>query len=335
MELAVVIGDRSADVLRGNEKIATMKLDSLAQLDGVILFPRATPEERERILRLAGTHAAEYVKHHGRSALGGPLVVAYGNRTLSIVDSHRLLSFDAPVAAHVAGMSVKSLMDSLQDLSIPVIDAAHYTFEDALNAAVRDRRLGCTIRYSASLDMLGELAVTFMSPQCDAFRFWRNVIMPLSGGGLDLHVVPRYHPKRQTGRTEVAMVNGDTDGNIRGKAVRYLFSPKAARISDGVSSTWSKLKHPFYAAGNGFSAKLIPMQILSKEGVEEVVQMLLGALERDGKYIVISGGFRPPVGTPAIHHAGRQLGSEQFCYWARQVLEEEGELAGAHIPSWM
>jgi hypothetical protein len=337
MNLTVAIHDRSADVQRGEKKVATLVLDYRYQLKAVVIFPTATATEREQVLRLAGSHAARYVVNRERLAFGGLMIETSRNSRLTTYDSHALLSFEE-VDEHVAETPVTDIEAGLKRLNVPVITAAYSTPTAALMAAFLDERLGgavavanAAVDHSGDIDL--EVAVTGEDAQ---FRFWHQVSMPSTPGGWALNVVPAYHPVRDRRRDQVFLVNGDTDALLTGDAVRYIRSPEESWTAppSGLFGTWSYMKHPFYAAGRSFSLKVVPMHIMAAKGVEDLVKLLLGALEREGKYVAISGGFIAPDGTAPVRHPGRQHGTERFCAWALEVLSREGAGADAFVPEW-
>ncbi len=172
-------------------------------------------------------------------------------------------------------------------------------------------------------------------------------------GAYNLHIIPDYHPV-MNGVESIGLINGDTDANIPGNAVRSIYCPEDAQASDpskNFSTSWNHVKHPYYAKGQSFSVRLITTKIRSAEGMEELTQILRSTLGLDKKYVGVSGGFRAPLqcGHNRLLATGRRSpwpqaeygrngnivrGSEQYCVWAYRVLTEEGQLEKAYVPSW-
>lgn len=332
MNLTVTILDGQADIFRGDIKIASIGLDPWEQVDKILLMPDISEDEATHVIRLAGSHIRNYVRNREITVLGGLMRAERRNNSLTKAMSHEILEFQQ-IDDNTQTMTVEEIKEICKALYIPIIIAQFRTIDEAIAAILTDPRLSGKISYETTeLNFLGEMGLIVHTDEKSGFRFWHSV--RVGSGGFDLHVVPLYHPVRQTGRTSVGMVNGDTDAYIRGRSVRSIYAPEQARKSGGSWATWGCINHPYRATGPSFGMKIVPWELLSHEGSESLKDVLLAALEVDGKYVEISGGFRAPAGTPTISHSDKRFGSEEKVYWSIQVLKEEGALEGAHIPSW-
>ncbi len=330
MDLTVKILDNQANIHRGDVLVASIGLDPWEQVDKVILMPDITQDETEHVIRLAGSHIRHFVRHRDTPVFGELMRAKHYDNTLTCAMSHEMLETQQ-IADDVKEMEVDFIKEMCKQLYIPIIVAVFKTVDEAILSILSDPRLDSKIRYETTeKDFLGEMGLTVYSEKDSGFRFWHSVMI----GGFDLDVVPLYHPVRQDGRSSVGMINGDTDAYIRGRSVRFIHAPQEALVASSGWATWSYVNHPYYAKGPTFGMKIIPWELLSQEGADSLKDVLLGALEIDGKYVEVSGGFRAPAGTPSIPHGGKRLGSEERAYWSIQVLKQEGELEGSHIPSW-
>ncbi|MBP9827296.1 hypothetical protein KBC99_02340 [Candidatus Saccharibacteria bacterium] len=333
MTLTVTILDNQADILRDDITIASIGLDPWEQVAKVLLMPAITEDEMEYVLRLAGSHIRNFVRHRDTPVLGGLMRAEHRNHTLTNDMSHEML-VTQQIDEEAMTSPIEDIKEMCKQLYIPIIVAVFINIEEAIAAILADPRLDGKIKYEAGeLDFMGETGLTVYTDVDSGFRFWHSVMI-MDGGRFDLDVVPLYHPIQQVNRHAVGLVNGDTDAYIRGRSVRSIYAPEKARVDGSSWATWSQINHPLYAVGPSFGLKIIPWELLSQEGADSLKDVLLGALEIDGKYVAISGGFRAPAGTPTIHHSDERLGSEERVYWAIQVLKEENELEGAHIPHW-
>lgn len=190
---------------------------------------------------------------------------------------------------------------------------------------------------------LDSFMVKFTVENDHIFKIWNCVDQPYEGRLRDsnLHTTPVYHPC-YSGAKRHGLINGDTDSYIQSKIINYLYSPEEARTeaaSGGmISSTWRPMKHPFYAEGKTLSMDVDCFHILSVKGVEEIYNTLASALNLNGWFMEVSGGFKSPyeyapnVRNPNLEHEAR--GSEQNVVWEYRTLEKEGKLKGSFVPPW-
>jgi|GEM_PF-4136403 len=234
-----------------------------------------------------------------------------------------------------------------------VVVAVHGTVEEAIEDTVS--RVGVPgLRYEVRVKgwRTDEVEVRFFVGKPNRFAAWKSESVS-SKGSWDLSVVPSYHPVMK-GKKGTVLVNGDTDALIRGNAVTSIHAPEAARANRHTPTyggSWTHVKHPFYAVGRSMRVSVHVNRMRSREGVEELMEILRAALGQNNLYLEVSGGFRAPLkcGHNRLLEIGRHSpwpkadytrygnvarGSEEHCVWAYRVLEAEGVLAKSHIPSW-
>ncbi len=175
------------------------------------------------------------------------------------------------------------------------------------------------------------------------FKIWNCVDKPFEGRLSDsnLHITPSYHPF-YSGATRYGLINGDTDSYINSEVVNYLHCPEEAKSSSSPHSgwhvTWKYVKHPFYGEGKNLSMDIDCFQILSLKGFEEVVNIVMAALQLNSLYLEVSGGFcspyaySPNIKNPYLEKSAR--GSEQDVVWEYRTLEKEGQLEKSFVPKW-
>jgi hypothetical protein len=181
------------------------------------------------------------------------------------------------------------------------------------------------------------------------FVFWKTEDKPIDNDGL--HIIPAYHPV-MNGKNHKHVINGTTGSNIRGKVVDSVYSPVDNEIDmPVVRRNWLNQTHPCKAAGSSVNMIIDIIQILSAEGVNELLEVLQDALKLSDNYVGVIGGFAAPLVSPhnlcvylkvkspyvnanrgGSPHLAR--GSEDYCVWIYRVLEQENNLKGAYIPDW-
>jgi hypothetical protein len=268
---------------------------------------------------------------------------------LSEADKTLVLTlFTSYVRGRIDPMSNPAMLDVLKAAYVEVVDVATLKLGTAIEQALaspglRDVDISFELGHGFGYDQLQ--SVTFRVKPPHQFRLWHSLSSP--GGGLDLDVVPGYHPV-MTGRESVVLVNGDTDAVICGQAIRSVKAPPASlyhsRSSSFLWSTWPYVNHPFYAAGNEIVLDMSQVTSLTPAGIEEIRVFVAGMLELQNSYIAISGGFRGPyehpdnvrskAGLRVGSYGGKARGSEGRCVWAVEVLQREGALSQAYVPSW-
>jgi hypothetical protein len=153
------------------------------------------------------------------------------------------------------------------------------------------------------------------------------------------------------GKKAIHMINGDTDHRVRSYSIVRVESPIEARAEtgeEGSPSTWTHMKHPYYAKGMSISLLVRSGPLRTKDGVRELSRFLLAALGKTDEYVEVCGGFRPPLlcphnlliekGIPSpsrkLHFGQSTRGSEASCVWAYRTLLAEGKLKDAYVPEW-
>ncbi len=353
MALKLHRNDRKWLVSKGKTPVAEIHLDYCDQLDEVVLYADSSDDTQLQVLRLAASHAQQFVKNRSLPAMGGLMVAEYRNRNLTAADSHRLMDCEL-IPEQIQQLDRETIVKELRPLRVDVIVAIHKTADEAIQAAVLQVGVP-SLRYSLIPQRMifdNEIALWFTVAKPERFTFWKCESIP-TGEGWDLHVVPSYHPV-MNGWKAVGMVNGATDAYIRGNAVRSIYCPKAAqsdRHGKNFGTSWDHVKHPFYAIGRSMSIRLITTKVRSREGVEELTELLRAALGQSKQYVEISGGFRAPM--KCAHNRLLELnrrspypradysrtgnvarGSEEHCVWAYRTLKAEGTLEKSHVPAW-
>jgi hypothetical protein len=282
--------------------IGRFGMDYMAQIDEVILYPGISELELERVLQLAASHATGYIVDRRRSSS----LDESPPQVISEVESKYIMTGLVP--PQITSMDAQQLERELQTLDVTIIHAKVDTVDQALTAIVADQRLtNFNITYklgpvNATRDLL---EVLFSVEAPSQFCAWHNVGKP-SRDDYDLNIVPAYHPDRADDKTSQWLLNGSTDALIRGEVVRYVYCPDRIPSSRDIFSTWDKVNHPFYAKGSSILLALSPTKILSQEGIDEVLSVLMSLLELEGTYFSVSGGFRGPLDLP--HNVAKRQG---------------------------
>lgn len=328
--------------------VAEIHLDYLDQVREVVLYADASKTVQLEVLRLAASHVKQYVKNRRVPVMGGIMEGEYRNDNLTSFDSQRLMDL-AVISPEIKKMDREAIIKALYQLQIDVVVAIYKKYEDSLNSVCA--QLGADINYIILPERTifnDRVLARFFVNDPPKFTFWKSESVP-SKNSWDLHIIPHYHPVMM-GYKLVSMVNGATDANIDGLAVKTIYCPNEARADlDGRSygSSWNHVRHPFYATGRSVTLGMITTKLRSAEGVQELLQLLRASLGMDEHYVEVSGGFRAPMKCPhnRLLETGQQSpwpeagvhrarGSEAHCVWAYRTLQEEGVLKQAHIPSW-
>lgn len=270
----------------------------------------------------------------------------------TVANSKHLMSYVSDIEI-INEENLESITKWLRKFNIDIFTAVYENIDEAVSAAVQG--VGVEgLKYSVSHRDLshGNKVVNFTVGKPNRFIFWKSESVP--NGDWDLHVVPPYHPV-MNGWTSISMVNGATDANIRGAAIKSIYCPKAAqsdRHGGNFGSSWNHVKHPFYAIGRSMSLEVSPVKVLSSDGVQELIKVLRASLGLDKHYVDISGGFRAPMkcahnrlieidrrspwkGADYGRASGNVTrGSEEHCVWAYRTIKKEGFLDTSHVPAW-
>jgi hypothetical protein len=352
-EITLRHNDRLWLALQGDIQVAEIYLDHRDQVDEVVLYAETSEELQLDILRLAASHVMQFVKYRINSVFGGLMTAEYSNKNLTSMDSSRLMNF-AMIPEEIVAIDRNSIVREFRSLSIEIIIAVHKTANEAIEVAVSQAGIK-SLRHKVVPKRTifdNEMTLEFFAGRNRNFSFWRSESFPTNKEH-ELHIVPDYHPVMKEWEA-VGMVNGATDAYIRGETVKSLYCPKQARVNtdtEGFGSSWNHVKHPYRASGHSFMLCLSTTKVRSAAGTQELMQLLRASLSLDEKYIEISGGFSAPL--KCAHNRLLELGrkspypranysrggniargSEEHCVWAYRTLEQEGELAKAHVPSW-
>jgi hypothetical protein len=255
-------------------------------------------------------------------------------------DSKKMMA-SLEIDKRLTDAGVEDMKELLKRLYIPLIQGFVKSFDEAIQLSIaqvtlpHDVVLDCK---GVAYEWLGD-AIRLEFKTDKSFEFWNHASEP--GTGFDLHIVPPYHPINFNKKP--LSVNGSTDAFIRGVAVEMIYSPVESRTVQGGWGTWSHVNHPYKITGSCFELSVDRVSILSKEGIDELSNVLLAAFGLSDEYIAMIGGFSPPYLCP--HNRFNQLristgerihirGSEAKCVWEYKTLQEEGLLDTAYIPEW-
>lgn len=188
--------------------------------------------------------------------------------------------------------------------------------------------------------------ITFTSPR--GFTFWTYELKPSSPNSWDMRIIPEYHPCMRHGDKRTVHLCVDATRTLRRTGV-YRIDPPQEALANPSDFSWAHMNNPFSARGKEFTILVDIDAIKTRGGYETLYDLLRGALEIDGAWIGVSGGFRAPLphGYNRIMELGISSpyrdpndrghlarGYEEQCVWAYRFLETEGTLKDAHIPEW-
>jgi len=298
-------GDR-VGMFSGGQHIASLYLDYRKKIDALVLYSGTSAEDELAAIRIV---AAQALRELGQTAT----------------------------------MDCDQLLEVLSQHKIACIFDAVESLTEALTTAIASERVTVPVQFQ-----LGKPSgdrhlrrVTFIVESPARFRVWHNLHRPGPDGDFD--IVPGYHPC-MNGRLSLGLVNGETDGFVTGLAIDSVYAPEGSAIKQSFLTSWDGPKHPIYCAGQKIELDVSEALLLSPEGINELVEILVALLELENTYLPVSGGFRGPYEDSRVvaHQAGIRTsskkgearGSEGHCVWTYHVLKSEGELEAAHIPPW-
>ncbi len=335
------------------ETAALFRLDLYAQVERLLLRT-AEATERRLCLELALAHAISFVRERRWSNI--LFTRLHRDPNLTPADSDCLMDFGL-IPARVSSLNDVDLERSLKGL-VEVLHAESAEPDGAFAATLREveeatgRRV--LIEQAAHCGYPADHAsVTFaLAPGHGEFRFWRTCgEPPRHERDLEhmLYILPAYHPAARR-QAQAFLINGDTEALIRGhEAAVYsiLAPPDSCAGRPGLLSTsWSRQRHPYRSSGPRFTATVDLLMVMTGDGQRGLRSLLLAALEHNGNYIAVSGGFRPnhleyPSNVIARRaHLSQGVprrearGSEAICVWEYRTLQAEGELERATVPPW-
>lgn len=246
------IGSLEVELCQGDTRVARVLLDHFYQVSAVIMLPGTTGQQHLWALRRIASHTQRYwvSRYHTR----GPLRRSRIGRSSHWLSLRTLNSYVPDAAFSI--MSVGQLEEALEQLQIEVVFAEVNSLSDALEVALDHPRLqevGITYSLSERWEYDWLESVTFRAGTSErSFRLWHDLFRP--GGGLDLDIVPGYHPVMNRDKVSVGLLNGGTSALIRGQAVRAVLPPEESLRRDDRDRPlegWSNVSHPF--------ARLVPL----------------------------------------------------------------------------
>lgn len=336
-------------MVTGKSKLlARIFLDMFHQVEYLVMFSADLKIQRQ-IKELVLNHAYNYVKDRRYSCMGGLLIKCQTNRDLTENDSDYLMDFN------LITEEIKKLDDVAIDAAlkgtVEVIQAKYESPARLVESVLKEIETehGCKIKVDFPdtkninevlyrMFFQRDMVIRFTVASPLTFKFWKTVFYGYSDNAHLLHVVPHYHPEFKH-LCHTGMVNGDTDAYIGQHefGIDSIYSPPESRLGRERSlfSSWSHLKHPFYAQGQSFEVKINTIKLISQEAYDCLKKILLASLNINDNFIVICGGFNPPYHYPVQAYTQSEIrGSEHSCVWEYRQLQEENALAGSIIPTW-
>lgn len=334
---------------------AEFHLDFRAQMARLLLLT-PDPSEQRACKELAASHVSNYLIERRQSCFGGIMINTVRGNGQTKADSDRYMSFAK------VGLSIKQLSDEVLDAALkPHVEVMVAEFNNPVTAIATivqdvERVTGRKIKVSGSPEHVGlyrhdcVYLVFSLEVGGGQFRFWNSVGSAEEYKGRSpssFYIIPGYHPEARAAH-RVALINGDTDAVIQGdkSALGSVESPPESRTTDEhFGTTWSHMKHPYYAAGSSIVLQVDLPKVTTKAGSDGLRSFLLAALEHDNMFVGVSGGWRADLEySPNIIRRRMQngltipykevRGSEGDCVWQYRTLEQEGKLADAHVPEW-
>lgn len=179
-----------------------------------------------------------------------------------------------------------------------------------------------------------EIEFSIKNPKNKSFYFW-NTSGQKDTSCLELYISPSYGVVSKN----FDLINGATDTVIGKEIIKRCYSPEESKISkESCSSSWSYMKHPYYAKGNSFKADINFALFLNKRSCDYIVQFIISLLNKNEKPIMVSGGFNSDfthqenIGN--IFPYEKERGSESTVLWQYLTLKLEDNLKGSKIPEW-
>ncbi len=318
--------------------VAELHLDMDHQIRGVVVLPDATSEEELHVLRLTARHVSEYVVNRRTYVFGGLMVAEHrGERS---PENSLIILYDQEIPERFINLSAEELKKFIEESGVFCVNAVVSHPNTAIARAVTSIPVKIKFKIHDKRPWIDNIRVTFTVRKPRAFRGWHNVGRP--GEGLDLYIVPSYHPD-WIRDSYAFLINGDTDALIGEGVVDYVYAPwNGINPARSILGSWSMVKHPFYVQGQNVDMVISPNLVRSEDGIAKLARILSALLELNDLYLSVSGGFRTDLPYPhssmipdgPLTRNGRVRGSENFCVWSYQVLKEEGHLDDAYIPKW-
>ncbi|MDD5464206.1 MAG: hypothetical protein PHP62_03595, partial [Candidatus Moranbacteria bacterium] len=340
-KLAVCQADEKQwSVLSKGTVVAQVHMGYQLQADKVVLMDDSKFLQR-CVKELALSHAIQFVMH--RPPMSAAIFNLIPELDLEEYTCENLMSFEKIPASIIALSNEK--LDAYLSEFVTVVEGKFSSPEQMLTRLLMDifekKGVLVGVRDAKWAQWQDDMIIAMFEIKSDhIFKVWTSSDSDRSSKDWRFHFTPPYHPVMDKKKKSICMINGDTDAYIRGSelGITYVYSPEEARAKkEGFGTSWSYMKHPFYAEGKtlgvGFSSTLC----MSKMGYDALYQLLIAALNMNDLYIEVNGGFNSPydfaqnilnrkgIKSPAGKHGSHEVrGSEEDCVWEHQVLNAEG-----------
>ncbi len=339
-------GEKQWKVTFNGAIAAQIHMDYQNQADKVVLMNDDKRCQRF-VKELVLSHAVQFVMQRG--PMPAALLRVVPERALEEYTCENLISF-GKIPSSIFAMSDKTLGSYLSQF-VTVVEGKYSSPEQMLTCLLMEIYekkgilLGIRDAQWSRMDD-GHIVATFEIKSEQTFKVWNG-----NDASNMFHFVAPYHPSRN-GKKSVCLINGSTDYYIRGSeaGIRRVLSPEESRpVKEGLflSSTWSKINHPFYAEGKTLGIEFSAVLCMSKTGYQTLYELLLAAMNQDNLFVAVSGGFGSPydyaqnvlsrkgIRSPAGKQGAHEVrGSEEDCVWEHEVLKSEGVLDKSVAPDW-
>jgi len=331
-----------------NATVAKIHLDHEGQTNTVVFLDQNKRHQR-KVKELALSHAIQFVIR--RSPMPKYLIAILPKRDLEEYTSDNLMDFKK-IPDAITFLNNEDLDKYLSGFA-NFVEGRFTTPENMLDNLMMDIRekLGILIKLKEGKWMDNDhITATFECTDENNFKVW-NACSDGPGSSWRLHFTAPYHPVMDSKKQSFCMINGSTDYYIRGgdEGIRHVYSPEDARTNkDGFGTSWSYLKHPFYAEGKTLGVEFSATLCMAKSGYQTLYNLLSAALNRNNLYVSVNGGFNSPydypenilnrkgMPSPAGNQGGGHTvrGSEDDCVWEYRTLKKEGQLKNSLAPDW-
>lgn len=270
-------------VVKSGVTIAQLYLNHIQETEKVTVSRSIEPKDRLEVLRLALSHAVQYMR--ARDLLDQGLEYRSRgefDRTTGAGDpvskSRQVMTF-SKIPPVVQKASEKDVRRGLEGWGIVVIDKADLrTPEDIVRKVTTSLhpRVSSESHRRPGSD---KFSVTF-KVRGGVFTFWR-----LYHGR---ESPPSDHPERH-GKKQLFMVNGASDAALQAGVIDSVHAPKGSIPPRYVGlGSWGGCTHPYRAQGSEFTVRLRIPYLLGNAGEQQLKDMLLAALGKSKKYISVS-----------------------------------------------
>jgi hypothetical protein len=324
-ELWVVVGD-------DNARLAEIGMDYSHQVQELLYRTKNEPD-RQLIRALVLNHVEKYQKYR---VVIEPVdrLKTFRNDHLTEADSDTLMDF-ACLDEQAREVSEADALKRLQYFRIPVLEGDYANLSSVLTwvmGQMKERHgIELQVQYLPDHHISYTVRVEFLVSGETKFRIWKCV-----SRGSDLDAVPVYYPPDEFKQS--GLINGATEALINGKGIVQLKSPPESRRPNPQRhvTSWTYIKHPFFAEGQSIEMTISRTAILSRESAENLLRVLIGALNLEKQLIYVNGGFTSPYEEYRIPETCKRMrGSERSVIWQYRTLIREGKLEGSYVPPWL